>query len=201
MTARAACSAFCAFGSGACSDSMWAALYQQRPAPEEGDYFKAAWLKPCEASPDRKTMRVYGGSDYAVTADGGDYTVHLVVGLDPEGGCICSISGVDRRHRTNGSKRSVTWSSIGSPWAGRRNKVRSKPVLVRSWTDGSESGRPPAIGRHFRRGEIRLSGRSPSEVAWPWRASTFRRMRVGSQPCAPSCSASPQANMTIKWMP
>jgi hypothetical protein len=30
-------------------------------------------------------MRIYGGSDYAVTADGGDYTVHLVVGLDPEG--------------------------------------------------------------------------------------------------------------------
>ena len=30
-------------------------------------------------------MRIYGGSDYAVTADGGDYTVHLVVGIDPEG--------------------------------------------------------------------------------------------------------------------
>ena len=29
----------------------WAALYQQRPAPEEGDYFKARWLKPCEKLP------------------------------------------------------------------------------------------------------------------------------------------------------
>jgi predicted phage terminase large subunit-like protein len=27
---------------------------------------------------------VYGASDYAVTADGGDYTVHLVVGIDPD---------------------------------------------------------------------------------------------------------------------
>ena len=63
---------------------MWAALYQQRPAPEEGDYFKAEWLKPYETLPARETLRVYGGSDY-VTADGGDYTVHLVVGLDPEG--------------------------------------------------------------------------------------------------------------------
>ena len=26
------------------SPMMWAALYQQRPAPEEGDYFKADWL-------------------------------------------------------------------------------------------------------------------------------------------------------------
>jgi predicted phage terminase large subunit-like protein len=63
----------------------WSALYQQRPAPEEGDYFKAEWLRPYETAPDPKTMRVYGGSDYAVTADGGDYTVHAVVGIDPEG--------------------------------------------------------------------------------------------------------------------
>jgi predicted phage terminase large subunit-like protein len=27
-------------------------------------------------------MRVYGGSDYAVTADGGDFTVHVVLGID-----------------------------------------------------------------------------------------------------------------------
>lgn len=63
----------------------WSALYQQRPAPEEGDYFKAEWLKNYETPPPRETMRIYGGSDYAVTADGGDYTVHAVVGLDPEG--------------------------------------------------------------------------------------------------------------------
>lgn len=63
----------------------WSALYQQRPAPEEGDYFKAEWLRPYTEAPDRKTMQVYGGSDYAVTADGGDYTVHAVVGIDSEG--------------------------------------------------------------------------------------------------------------------
>lgn len=63
----------------------WSALYQQRPAPEEGDYFKADWLRPYDRAPDPKTMRVYGGSDYAVTSDGGDHTVHAVVGLDPEG--------------------------------------------------------------------------------------------------------------------
>src|SRR5262245_66540811 len=67
------------------SPMMWAALYQQRPAPEEGDYFKAEWLKPYDSLPPRDTLRVYGASDYAVTADGGDYTVHVVVGLDPAG--------------------------------------------------------------------------------------------------------------------
>jgi predicted phage terminase large subunit-like protein len=63
----------------------WSALYQQRPAPEDGDYFKAEWLKPYDIAPDPKLLRIYGGSDYAVTADGGDYTVHAVVGLDPDG--------------------------------------------------------------------------------------------------------------------
>lgn len=63
---------------------MWSALYQQRPAPEEGDYFKAAWMIPYEdrERPPLDKLRVYGGSDYAVTTDGGDYTVHVVVGLD-----------------------------------------------------------------------------------------------------------------------
>jgi len=62
----------------------WSALYQQRPTPEEGDYFKAEWLKTYDKLPARGTMQVYGGSDYAVTADGGDYTVHIVVGIDPD---------------------------------------------------------------------------------------------------------------------
>lgn len=64
---------------------FWSSLYQQRPAPEEGDYFKADWLKPYDKPPDTATLRVYGGSDFAVTSDGGDYTVLVVVGLDPEG--------------------------------------------------------------------------------------------------------------------
>jgi predicted phage terminase large subunit-like protein len=62
----------------------WSALYQQRPAPAEGSLFRREWLKR-EAPPDRERMRVYGASDYAVTADGGDYTVHVVVGMDPTG--------------------------------------------------------------------------------------------------------------------
>jgi predicted phage terminase large subunit-like protein len=62
----------------------WASLYQQRPAPERGDYFQKDWLRPYERWPVRSTLRVYGASDYAVTSGGGDYTVHLVVGIDPD---------------------------------------------------------------------------------------------------------------------
>jgi predicted phage terminase large subunit-like protein len=63
----------------------WSALYQQRPAPDSGDYFKAEWLRYYDKAPARDTLSVYGASDYAVTADGGDYTVHVVVGMDAAG--------------------------------------------------------------------------------------------------------------------
>jgi predicted phage terminase large subunit-like protein len=65
----------------------WSALYQQEPVPDTGDYFKRDWLIAIDESklPPRETLRVYGGSDYAVTADGGDWTVHVVLGLDPDG--------------------------------------------------------------------------------------------------------------------
>lgn len=62
----------------------WAALYQQRPAPEEGNYFKKDWWRWYETAPPRETLRILGASDYAVTEDDGDYTVHGVAGLDPD---------------------------------------------------------------------------------------------------------------------
>jgi len=60
----------------------WTALYQQRPTPEEGDYFKREWLRWYDELPTHSTLKIYGASDYAVTADGGDFTEHGVVGVD-----------------------------------------------------------------------------------------------------------------------
>ena len=63
----------------------WSALYQQEPTPEEGNYFKGDWLRPYQTAPARETLAIYGASDYAVTKDGGDWTCHIVIGLDPVG--------------------------------------------------------------------------------------------------------------------
>ena len=63
----------------------WSALFQQRPAPDTGDYFKREWIRTVETLPPIDTMAIYGASDYAVTSNGGDYTVHVVVGVDHEG--------------------------------------------------------------------------------------------------------------------
>lgn len=59
----------------------WNALFQQRPSAESGDYFKREWFRYYDAIPAH--LKIYMAADYAVTADGGDYTVIGVVGIDP----------------------------------------------------------------------------------------------------------------------
>lgn len=65
-------------------DRDWQALYQQSPTNDEGGYFKRSWLREWERLPAR--LAYYGSSDYAVTGDGGDFTVHRIWGVDPAGG-------------------------------------------------------------------------------------------------------------------
>jgi hypothetical protein len=136
---------------------MWAALYQQRPAPEEGDYFKADWLKPYDALPPKETLRVYGASDYAVTADGGDYTVHIVVGLDPEGRMYL----LDLWRKQTASDESIeAFCNLATEW---------KPM---GWAE--EKGSPIA-----RTGTQRTSDSSTSSRSWPTKATrtTFLPMQ------------------------
>lgn len=51
------------------SDRVWSSLYQQRPVPESGDFFKAEWLVPytMEEFLAAGEMRCYVGSDHAVS--------------------------------------------------------------------------------------------------------------------------------------
>lgn len=58
----------------------WSALYQQNPVPDEGTFFLKDWIRYYDEPP--PGLRVYGASDYAVTEGGGDYTVHLVAGVN-----------------------------------------------------------------------------------------------------------------------
>jgi predicted phage terminase large subunit-like protein len=108
----------------------WSALFQQRPAPEEGNFFLAEWLKPYGPQkdiklPNMETLTRYGASDYAVTADGGDYTVHLVVGVDPKQ----RIFLLDLwRGRTSSDQWAVTlcdmikkWKPVG--WAEEKGQI------------------------------------------------------------------------------
>lgn len=58
----------------------WLALYQQAPSALEGSEFKRDWFRRYINTPSK--MTIYGSTDYAVTGDGGDWTVLLVWGID-----------------------------------------------------------------------------------------------------------------------
>jgi predicted phage terminase large subunit-like protein len=64
----------------------WSALYQQRPQPDDGDFFKREWFQRYKQGELPAALRRFGTSDYAVTEDGGDFTCLRMWGIDPEGG-------------------------------------------------------------------------------------------------------------------
>ena len=65
----------------------WNAQYQQQPTPDEGAFFQRAWLRWYQSREEllKQPIAVYVSSDFALTDKGGDYTVHLVVGVNPGG--------------------------------------------------------------------------------------------------------------------
>lgn len=65
----------------------WQALYQCQPVADEGLHFRREWFKESSRrwTPEDATkglVRVYAASDYAAS-EAGDWTVHLVFGVDP----------------------------------------------------------------------------------------------------------------------
>lgn len=117
----------------------WSALYQQRPSPESGDYFKREWIHTFDVMPPREGLNIYGASDYAVTSDGGDFTVHVVLGLDPEG----RLYLLDMWRGQTASDKWIDafcdlvlkWKPIA--WAEEQGQIRSGigPFLVRRMLD------------------------------------------------------------------
>lgn len=67
------------------SQRRWAALFQQRPRPDEGNMFEEEWFNRYELGQHPPALNYYGASDYATVEDEGDYTEHGVAGLDNKG--------------------------------------------------------------------------------------------------------------------
>ena len=66
------------------NNRTWNSLYQQRPTPDDGDFFQKAWFNRYHPDDKPKMMNIYGTSDFAVSDGGGDYTEHTIWGLDKD---------------------------------------------------------------------------------------------------------------------
>lgn len=62
----------------------WNSLYQQRPTPDDGDYYSRKDFQRyhVEDLPDK--LNYYGTSDFAVSENDGDFTEHTLWGLDSD---------------------------------------------------------------------------------------------------------------------
>jgi predicted phage terminase large subunit-like protein len=61
----------------------FSALYQGRPAPEDGDFFRKEYVRTYQPGQLPKALRYYAASDHAVgTEDQHDYTCIVVAGVD-----------------------------------------------------------------------------------------------------------------------
>lgn len=93
------------------SRRSWNSLYQQTPAPDDGDFFRREWFRRYSRKPG--DLGLYMTGDFAYTDDGGDYTELAVWGVDDH----------DRVY-------AVDW------WSGQKNNLAAAKEwirLVRRW--------------------------------------------------------------------
>ena len=132
------------------------------------------------------TLTIYGASDYAVTEDGGDYTVHIVVGIDPE----WRMYVLDLwREQTSADQwieafcdLVLEWKPLG--WAEEKGQIKAGvgPFLRGECATQSLCQR----GHSSRPGATRRSGRNPFVGGWRSTASMCRYEHRGTPISAPS---------------
>lgn len=64
---------------------LFIALHQQKPVSDEGVMFRPKWLVEYDPDDLPKALTKYGSSDWALTKGAGDWTVHIIFGVDAQG--------------------------------------------------------------------------------------------------------------------
>ena len=63
-------------------DYKWRTLYQQQPPSDEGSWVSPVELQFIDSAPPIHDLKIYLLTDLALSVNTGDYTVHIVVGVD-----------------------------------------------------------------------------------------------------------------------
>lgn len=152
----------------------WSALFQQRPAPETGNFFQAEWFKAYGEGtripvPTRESLHIYGASDYATTDEGGNYTVHVVCGVDSD----FNIYVLDLwRGRTSSDKWVEIFCDLAQQW---------RPLGWAEETGQIKAGVGPFLHRRMIERQIYCArAQFPTKGDKSVRAQSFRgRMAMG----------------------
>ena len=157
----------------------WQALYQGNPTPVDGAFFQEDWFResPMEWTPEdarRGLIRTYGASDYAVTAAGRDFTVHVVVGVD----------AMDRIHIID------MWRGKAAPdvWTAEmlRLMVKWKTLMWAEGKGGLQRAAEPFINKSQREHKVWNARMQISEVEnKEVRAQSFQGRMAMGQVCWP----------------
>jgi len=156
----------------------WSALYMQQPTPDEGTYFQRDWIQFRDKTDVR--MNIFGTSDYAVSEDKGDFTVHCIWGVD-EGANIYLLDGwygkttseewIERKFDLVDKWKPMCWFGEGGvirralePYIKRRmnerksycriewiNSIADKPTRARAFQARAASGKVTFIDSDFSR--------------------------------------------------
>ena len=111
----------------------------QNPSPDEDAFFKKEWFRWYDTAPTH--LCKYGATDFAVTAKGGDFTVHLVVGVDPDDNLY--ILDVWRKQTTTDVwvDRMIGLMQTHKPtymWVAPADQIRRSVGAVSHQTDGGD---------------------------------------------------------------
>ena len=145
----------------------WSALYQQRPQPDEGTFFQRDWFKEWDKLP---SVRYYGTSDYAVTDGDGDYTVHRIWGIGPQG----------EIYRVDGWKGQTT----SDVWIERKLDLIAKYKPLAWFGEGGviQKAIEPALNRRMRERKVFCRIEWMSSVHdKPTRARSFQAMAASGR--------------------
>ena len=151
----------------------WSALFQQARRPIAATTSRRSGCILPRAPTARDAMHVYGASDYAVTAKGGDYTVHVVIGVDTEERMY--LLDLWRRQASSDvwieawCDLVLKWKPMG--WAEEQGQIRAG--VGPSWTSAPPSAGPMSHGRCFRRAATRRFEHNRFAAAWRSWVFTF----------------------------
>jgi predicted phage terminase large subunit-like protein len=103
----------------------WSSLYQQRPVPDEGIYMKRENFKRYSQTPDR--LRYYETSDFATKKDSGDFTAHVMFGIDTESDIFIETGFNEQVETDKGVSAGIDLVKLYKPqiWIGESGPIES----------------------------------------------------------------------------